>query len=225
TCVVRIEDQSNPDDIRYQLMEKLDKLTGQRGLVKHEAGQIPAGMREAFNEAQSDRIGGCDEDNRYFAGRLLYRIQGANPVDQDRVRPRAHQVRRARTNVIEVGAAPSHVDLEVAPIRPAELLQPSPKSRQPKLALQIVAGADQDADSPRALLPVRYQRPRRRRAADERDELAPPHSITSSARASSDAGTSMPSALAICMLMTSSNLVARKIGRLAGFSPLSTRPT
>src|SRR5262249_15049254 len=49
TCVVGIEDQSNPDDIRYQLLEKLDKLTGQRGLVKHEAGQIPAGMREAFS--------------------------------------------------------------------------------------------------------------------------------------------------------------------------------
>src|SRR5262249_61062996 len=72
TCVVGVEDQSNPDEIRYQVLEQLDKLTGQRDLVKHEAGQIPAGAREAFNEAQSDRIGGCDEDNRYLAGRLPY---------------------------------------------------------------------------------------------------------------------------------------------------------
>src|SRR5262249_2693751 len=156
------EDHSDPDDIRYQLLEQLDKLAGQRDLVKHEAGQIPARMREAFNEAKSDRIGGCDEDNRYLAGRLPYRIQGADPVDQDHVRFRAHQPRRARANVIEVGAAPSHVDLQVASIRPAELLQPSPKSRQPKLALQIVAGADQNTDSPRARLRPRRQRPKKR---------------------------------------------------------------
>jgi len=41
-----------------------------------------------------------------------------------------------------------------------------------------------------------------RRAAEKRDELAPPHhSITSSARASSDAGTSRPSAFAVLRLM------------------------
>ena len=46
-----------------------------------------------------------------------------------------------------------------------------------------------------------------RRAAEQRDELAPSHSITSSARASSVGGTSRPSALAVLRLMTSSNLV------------------
>src|SRR5207302_10709565 len=41
----------------------------------------------------------------------------------------------------------------------------------------------------------------------------PHHSITSSARASSDGGISMPSALAVLRLMTSSILVGRSIGR------------
>jgi hypothetical protein len=42
---------------------------------------------------------------------------------------------------------------------------------------------------------IRGERPRRRHADTERHELAPPdHSITSSARASSDGGTSSPSA-------------------------------
>ena len=57
----------------------------------------------------------------------------------------------------------------------------------------------------------------RRRAAEQRDELAPLHSITSSARASSVGGTSRPSALAVLRLMTSSNLVGcmhRQVGRL-----------
>src|SRR5262245_2815663 len=74
------------------------------------------------------------------------------------------------------------------------------------------------------LLRPRRERPRRRRAAEQRDELAPFHSITSSARASSVAGTSRPSALAVCRLMTNSNLVDCSTGRLAGFAPFRIRP-
>src|SRR6516162_4113022 len=55
--------------------------------------------------------------------------------------------------------------------------------------------------------------------------LASHHSITSSARASSDGGTSMPSALAVFKLMTSSYLVGACTGRSAGFSPLRMRST
>src|SRR5262245_13386288 len=64
---------------------------------------------------------------------------------------------------------------------------------------------------------ARDERPRRRRAADERYELAPPHSITSSARASTVAGTSRPRALAVLRLITSSYLVGACTGRSAGF--------
>jgi hypothetical protein len=51
------------------------------------------------------------------------------------------------------------------------------------------------------------ERPRSLRAADERDEVAPLHSITSSARASNVGGTSRPSALAVLRLITNSNFV------------------
>ena len=51
------------------------------------------------------------------------------------------------------------------------------------------------------------------------DELAPPHSITSSARASSVGGISRPSAFAVIRLMTRSNLVGCSTGRSAGFAP------
>ena len=52
----------------------------------------------------------------------------------------------------------------------------------------------------------------------------PHHSITSSARASSEDGTSRPIVLAVCRLMTNSNFTARRMGRSAGFSPLRMRP-
>ena len=74
------------------------------------------------------------------------------------------------------------------------------------------------------LLRVRRERPGGNRAAEKRDEVASCHSITSSAVARSVGGTSRPSALAVCWLMTSSNRVGCNTGRSPGFSPLSIRP-
>src|SRR5262249_23343328 len=76
----------------------------------------------------------------------------------------------------------------------------------------------------RTLLRACRDRPRRH-AAEQRDELAPPHSITSSARASTVAGTSSPIALAALRLITRSYLVGACTGRSAGFSPLRMRST
>src|SRR5262249_28046049 len=75
------------------------------------------------------------------------------------------------------------------------------------------------------LLRARRERPRSRRAAEQRDELAPLHSIPASARASTVVGMSRPSALAVLRLMTSSNLVGACTGSSAGFSPLRMRST
>src|SRR5262249_6017762 len=77
----------------------------------------------------------------------------------------------------------------------------------------------------RRLLRACRERPRRRRAARKRDEVAAPHSITSSAVASSVCGISRPSALAVLRLITSSYLVDACTGRSAGFSPLRMRST
>jgi len=83
-----------------------------------------------------------------------------------------------------------------------------------------------EADPPHllGLLRALRERPRDRRAAEQRDERAAFHSITSSASASSVGGTSMASALAVERLMTMSNFVGCVTGRSAGFSPLRTRP-
>src|SRR6516164_2045036 len=67
--------------------------------------------------------------------------------------------------------------------------------------------------------------PRSRRATEKRDKLAAgAHSITSSARASSVGGISMPSARAVGRLMTNWNLVDCTTGRSAGLAPLRMRP-
>src|SRR5262249_25449039 len=71
----------------------------------------------------------------------------------------------------------------------------------------------------RRLLGARHQRPGGH-AAEKRDELAPPHSITSSARSRIDVGMSMPMARAVLRLTIVVNFVARSTGRSAGFAPL-----
>src|SRR5262249_27406780 len=58
------------------------------------------------------------------------------------------------------------------------------------------------------------------RAAEQRDELAVSHSITSSAATCSVSGTFRPSAFSFFRLMTNANLVGCKTGNSAGFSPL-----
>src|SRR5262249_38202678 len=74
------------------------------------------------------------------------------------------------------------------------------------------------------LLRARRERPRHRRAAEQRDELAALHSITSSARASRLSGISRPSAFAVLRLITNSNFAGSITGRSPGFSPLRMRP-
>src|SRR4029450_3072865 len=95
---------------------------------------------------------------------------------------------------------------------------------------RVVHSLVSECDKPnQPLLPDSWrlpcERPRGRRAAEQRDEIASFHSITSSARAMSVGGISRPSNLAVCRLITNSNLVACTTGRSAGLAPLSMRPT
>src|SRR5215469_2476430 len=87
----------------------------------------------------------------------------------------------------------------------------------------VGSGAHENANAPHPLgrrLCARRERPRGRGAPGERDELAPPHSITSSAATSSLSGTATPSIRAVRVLMTSSNFDDWTTGRSAVLAPL-----
>src|SRR6476620_5815120 len=92
--------------------------------------------------------------------------------------------------------------------------------RRPRLI-----GENADATDLRAPLCDGSERPCRRANADQGDELAPDHSITSSARPSSAGGISRPSTLAVLRLTTKSYFVGFCTGRSPGFSPLRMRST
>ena len=80
-----------------------------------------------------------------------------------------------------------------------------------------------DAEEPdhrhRRLLRACRERPSCRRAANKRDERAPPHSITLSARNTSPGGTSWPMAFAVWRLMTNSMWLGCSTGKSVGFAP------
>src|SRR5262249_4341963 len=103
------------------------------------------------------------------------------------------------------GYPPTSVDPQIATVYPAQFTQLIHKRCELRLGFRIT---HQRADPPHPLgLRARRERPRCR-AAEQRDEVATDHSITSSARPSSGSGTVRPSALAVFILMTSSTFTA-----------------
>src|SRR5262245_47918224 len=109
-------------------------------------------------------------------------------------------------------------DREVFAFNPSQLPQ--------ALAETIDVGVRCDGEPANARtlgLRTRRHRPRNRRAAEQRDERAALHSITSSARASRGGGTVSPSALAALRLIANSKLVGACTGRSAGRVPLRIR--
>src|SRR5262249_55783823 len=131
-------------------------------------------------------------------------------IRQDDVRRERDQFRRVFAHSVGIGGAPAGVDTDVAAVEPAQLREPLHERRYAGLKLRIVSGAEPqpvDAPHPIALLSARSERPCCSRAAEQRDELAAPHSITSSASNCIELGTARPSTFAVLKLITNSNLV------------------
>src|SRR5262249_60098926 len=156
----------------------------------------------------------------YHMGRILQQRQAPRVLDQDDVGFHSNELAGVESAALGVAAAPANLDPYVAAVRPSQFLQLLQQCRDAPLPLRVVLGEDgEHADSAhlvRRVLRPRGERPPGRRAAEQHDEFAPLHSITSSASASSFGGISRPSALAVLRLMTKSNLVGCTTGKSLG---------
>src|SRR5262249_60017282 len=86
------------------------------------------------------------------------------------------QFGRCASNGASIASTPASVDLQVTALDPAETLQSLTKRCEPGLSLGIVGGSGgehADAPHPARLLPARRERPRRRCAAEQNDEITP----------------------------------------------------
>src|SRR5262249_33772801 len=179
-------------------------------------------MREACDKAELDRVFRYDESNwNRLRGSLDCDCSFA-PRHRDHAHLTADQIRRQFRQTIETARQPifdcNVPAIVVAAFRaaPAERIQEIPTRTGHK-------GAEKPDNRHLPLLRSRRERPRSR-AAEQRDEIAALHSITSSASASNLSGILRPSALAVLTLITSSNFVGSITGRSPGFSPLRMRP-
>jgi hypothetical protein len=120
---------------------------------------------------------------------------------------------------------PVILDRDGAPLDPAEFTESLHKSGSPWDPGRSVRAQEPDGRQLHWLL--RLSGERRGEDSDRTShERAPTsHSITSSARANTAGGMVRPSALAVFMLMISSNFVGCSMGRVAGFAPLRIRST
>ena len=114
------------------------------------------------------------------------------------------------------------------PARPVHIIVPFAPAGDTDLTARIGRSGIDEADHPHRRLLRACRERSRRRAAEQCDELAPRHSITSSARSRSVGGIVIPISIAVFRFTASSNLEGCSIGSSAGFVPrrtLSTRLT
>src|SRR4029077_20491317 len=223
----RVEQERDPVDVRRNLLEQLQPLAAQRGLDSGETGDVAARPRQRRDEAAADRIRNARENDGDGARFWQQRRRGGCRMRKNEAGLQRDEFLRELFPWPRVlGRHPARVHPDFVALRPPELLQSLPESRAVGLRFRValrIAHQRPNPPHPVSLLRARRERPRRR-AAETRDEIAPPHSITSSASNWIELGTSMPSALAVCKLMTNSNLVDCNTGSSAGFGALGRVP-
>src|SRR5262249_6892207 len=167
------------------------------------------GPVEAGDEAQSDWISAGPEDDWNCRGcRLGRHCPWSAAGRRDHGHLTCNQISRHRRQSVIVALRPTIFDQDILTFDVAEFTEPFAE-RGDVVSIRVGPCATQQADHRhRWLLRARRERPRSRRAAEQRDELAARHSITSSARPSRVGGTVTPRAFAVFWLITSSILVA-----------------
>src|SRR5437016_6226702 len=197
-----------------------------RWLVKNGPPPItsPPAPAWTIDEADRHRILAGHEDNRDGLSGGLGRLR-RRCVGDDHSHLASDEVGGEARQPIELIVRPTLFDRYVLAVDKPFVLQTLLECGQQMHERRGWRAAKKADHGQRRLLRARRERPDGNSTADERYELAPSHSITSSASASSFAGTSRPSALAATTLMTSSYLVGISTGKSLGFAPLRIRPT
>src|SRR5262249_160899 len=153
--------------------------------------------------------------------------QREGAVCHDDFRRKRDQFFRVSANPRRITATPSDFKLHIAIFGPTQLMQQLYEHRETGLLGCRFGRTHEHADPPHplGLLCARRERPRCRRAAEKRDELAASHSITPSASPSSLSRTVRPRVVGVWWLMTSSIFDTCITGKSAGRAPLRMRPT
>src|SRR5262245_50149079 len=220
----RLLEDCNANGLRHDLLEQFEPLHGQFRGHDGEPGYGAARARQTCDQAAFQRVGRRSHDDRDALRCALRGADRSGAADYDDIDLRPQQITDQRGYRFDIIPIMAKLVGDVAPFDITEVAHPAHEFLAEWI---VVRGSRPDVADTRRL--ARLLRPRRERprgrAAEERNELAPLHSITSSARASSVGGTSIPNAFAVLRLMTRSCFTGACTGRSAGFSPLRIRST
>src|SRR5262249_18502173 len=183
------------------------------------AGCVAAGPIEAGDEAEFDRVLGDIEDDGSPAARgdRRARCTDIGPGNDDR-RVSSDEISGQQWEPVVLPLSIAILDYYVPVFDVARFSQGLEKCRQIRRARSWRSGVKKPDHRHGRLLRPRREWPSGYTAADQRDELAAPHSITSSARRRNDSGIVNPIALAVVRLMTRSNFVGCSTGMSAGLA-------
>ena len=205
--------------------QEFDTFAATIGRLQRQAGDVAARPRQTGDGAGAERVRRQREHDRDGRCRLRCGGECISARDDD-IDLEPDELGRDLGEALGATLPPAILDGDGTSIDPPELPQPLHQHGEP-LAVGCRSARHQEPDCRqlRRLLRVRRKRPSDGRAAEQRDELAPLHSMTSSARPSSGIGTVRPSALAVLRLMTSVYFSACCTGRSLGLAPLRMRST
>jgi hypothetical protein len=143
---------------------------------RSKSGGVATGPCHAVDKACADRIRNLHEHNRHGAAHFLQCAHCLAAIGQNNVGER-DQLGGVFANVIGFACARAEIDPHVVPFGPTQLPQGLHKFRIAGPHLRIVRGEGggdyADTPHPLGLLRTRRERPRERRAAEKRDEVAP----------------------------------------------------
>src|SRR5262249_24345239 len=201
-------------------MQQPEPLGRKLGIHIAHAGDIAAGSVDAIDETDLDRVGrGAEHDRNGRGGGLRGDRSDHGARCREYSHPATHQIGRQFRQPIVLIRRESVFDFDVTTLFIAGLAQAFGECRYESFHPLGRTRPKKPDHWHRRLLRTRAERPCSRRTAEQRDELAPPHSITSSAIASTFDGMVIPSALAVFRLITSSYLFAPCTPTSAAFSP------
>src|SRR5215831_10396587 len=174
-----------------QLTQQLQPLRLRLGKKRAHTCDVATRTMQVGDEAGPDWVAASREYDRYGRGPRLGRkgrcVSTHCNDDGDLL---AGEIGGKPRQPIVLTLSPTIVERDVLTLDKARFIESLPDERNQRRVDSRRTTAEQSDHWQCTLLRPRRERPRSGRAAEQRDELAAPHSITSSARASSVGGTS-----------------------------------
>src|SRR5262245_36436332 len=185
-------------------MQKSKELCPELRRNEGDTGDVATGPTETGDEPEFDRVAAGSEDDRDGCGRRLGCNCRWGVMRSDHCYLTPDQIGCEVLQSIGLGLRPAILDRHVLALGITAFTNALPECGHKICTISRLRHAEEPDHRHSRLLRPRHQRPRRRRAAEKGDEVAPAnHSITSWAVTSSVFGTVSPSAFAVLRLMTS----------------------